>query len=363
MEFCLDLSHHRWARANDPRQATEWTLETVAAADRAGLHSVWLSEDPDGWDAIAVAAAAAVRTERIRIGTGVTNPFLRHPVQIAMAIATLDRLSSGRAFLGLGRGQPEFYAHGLGIPVRRPLTAVRETVELLRQWWRPPHRATLAGTHFVVHDWPLSITPLQRPVPIYLAALGPKARQLAAELADGILIADFASEPFLAAILPELRAQLAAAGRDPNRFAVFVRTNLVLTDNPEPALEERKLAFALLATLPGMSQQVIVPGFDVERLVAELRQLLRIEEQLQAGRPWHDIRRAADPDRIRQLVPTELIAQLCLIGPADQLRARLARLAAIGVTHVFVRALPEPDPAAYRTLVETLVSAPARPES
>ncbi len=363
VEFCLDLSHHRWARARDPRQAAAWTLETIVAADRAGLHSVWLSEDPDGWDAIAVAAAAAAHTERIRIGTGVTSPFLRHPVQIAMAVATLDRLSAGRAFLGLGRGQPEFYTYGLGIPVRRPLAAVRETIQLLRQWWRPPHRATAASGHFPVHDWPLSVTPLQEQVPIYLAALGPKARQLAAELADGILIADFASEAFLAEILPALRAQVAAAGRDPARFAVFARTNLVLTDDPEPALEERKLPFALLATLPGMSQQVIVPGFDVERLVAELRQILRIEEQLRAGRPWHDIRRAADPDRIRQLVPTELIAQLCLIGPARELRERLARLAALGITHVFVRALPEPDPAVYRTLVETLVSAPAPPGS
>ncbi|MCS7255783.1 MAG: LLM class flavin-dependent oxidoreductase, partial [Thermomicrobium sp.] len=95
MEFCLDLSHHRWARARDPRQAAAWTLETIVATDRAGLHSVWLSEDPDGWDAIAVAAAAAAHTERIRIGTGVTSPFLRHPVQIAMAVATLDRLSAG----------------------------------------------------------------------------------------------------------------------------------------------------------------------------------------------------------------------------------------------------------------------------
>lgn len=361
MELCLDLSHHRWARAREPLRAVDWTLATIAAVDEAGFHSVWLSEDPDGWDAIALASAAAVRTERIRLGTGVTSPHLRHPVQLAMAVATLDRLSRGRAFLGLGRGQPEFYERGLGIDASAPLTALAETIELLRQWWQPPHRATLQGVRFRVHDWPLSVTPIQSQVPIYLAALGPRARRLAARYADGILIADFASEAFLAQFLSALREDLRAAGRDPRDFAVFLRANLVLTDDPEPALEERKLQFALLASLPGMAQQIIVPGFDTERLVGQLRQLLRTEELLARGRGWPDLRAAADPATIRRLVPTELLAQLCLIGPAAQLRERLARLAALGVTHVFARALPEPDPSAYRHLCRELLSAPAAP--
>jgi len=363
MEFCLDLSPHRWARAQDPRAAVNWTLETIAAADRAGLHSVWLSEDPDGWDAIAVASAAAGRSERIRLGTGVTSALLRHPVQIAMAVATLDRLSGGRAFLGLGRGQPEFYAYGLGIPADAPLATMREAIALLRQWWQPPYRASLDGTRFRVRDWPLSIAPLQEHLPIYLAALGRQARQLAVRSADGILIADFASEHFLAQLLPALRADLAAAGRDPASFPVFLRANLVMTDDPEPVLEERKLPFALLCTLPGMAQQVVVPGFEVERLIAELRRLLRIDDLLRAGRPWHDIRRSVDPVLVRRLVPTELVAQLCLIGSARDLRPRLARLAALGVTHVFLRALPEPDTEAYRAVVRALLTVPAEPES
>jgi len=363
VELCLDLSHYRWARASDPRTAVAWTLETILAADRGGFHSVWLSEDPDGWDAIAVAAAAAPRTERIRLGTGVTSPFLRHPVQIAMALATLDRLTGGRAFLGLGRGQPEFYRFGLGMETRDPLVALTETIQLLRQWWQPPYRASLDGQHFRIRDWPLSIAPLQQQVPIYLAALGPRARELAARLADGILIADFASELFLSQILPELRAAVAAAGRNPSAFPIFLRGNLVLTDDPEPELEERKVPFALLCTLPGMAQQVVVPGFDTERLIADLRRFLGTEDLLRAGRPWHDIRRRVDPTAIRKLVPTELLAQLCLIGTAKELRARLARLAALGVTHVFARALPQPDPEGYRQLVVELVSALEEPES
>ncbi len=363
MELCLDLSHSRWTRARDPRAAVAWTLQTIAAADRGGFHSVWLSEDPDGWDAIAVAAAAAPRTERIYLGTGVTNPFLRHPIQMALALATLDRLTGGRAFLGLGRGQPEFYRFGLGIEAREPLVALAETLQLLQQWWQPPYRASLDGKHFRIRDWPLSVTPVQHRIPIYLAALGPQARALAARFADGILIADFASELFLSQILPELRATVVAAGRDPRAFSVFLRGNLVLTDDPEPELEERKVVFALLCTLPGMAQQVIVPGFDTERLIVDLRRILGTEDYLRAGRPWHDLRKSIDPRVIRKLVPTELLAQLCLVGSAKELRARLARLAALGVTHVFARALPQPDPEDYQRLVGELLSVPVEQES
>ncbi|MCS7051556.1 MAG: LLM class flavin-dependent oxidoreductase, partial [Thermomicrobium sp.] len=303
----------------------------------------------------------AVRTERIRLGTGVTSPLLRQPVQIALAIATLDRLSDGRAFVGLGRGQPEFYANGLGMEVQEPLTTVAETIALLRQWWRPPYRASLEGRRFRVRDWPLSVPPVQVQVPIYLAALGRRARDLAARLADGILIADFASESFLATVLPELRAAIVAAGRDPGAFSVFLRGNLVVTEDPEPVLEERKVPFALLCTLPGMAQQVVVPGFDTARLIAELRRVVRTEELLRAGRPWHDVRAAVDPAAIKRIVPTELMAQLCLVGPVTALRRRLARLAELGVTHVVARALPTPDPDAYRQLVEDLRTGKGQP--
>src|SRR5687767_12752219 len=104
LRYCLELSHGEWTRG-DPAAKVARTLERIRIADAAGFDSVWLTEDPDGWDAFALLGAVARQTERIRLGTGVTNPFLRHPNLIASSVATLDRLSAGRAFLGLGRGQ------------------------------------------------------------------------------------------------------------------------------------------------------------------------------------------------------------------------------------------------------------------
>ncbi|HLI51431.1 MAG TPA: LLM class flavin-dependent oxidoreductase, partial [Thermomicrobiaceae bacterium] len=232
MKFCLDLSHHRWARSDDPKSAADDTLRIARIADQAAIDSLWLSEDPDGWDAFSVLSAVATQTERLRLGTGVTNPYLRHPNLIAMSLATLDRLSGGRAFLGLGRGQPEWYQHALGMRIGSPLAALDETIDLLHQWWRPEHAASISG-HFEIRDWHRSVSPVQSTIPIYLAALGPKALALAIRRADGLLIADFASLTYLRQTIPRLREQLERQGRDPDAFDIYLRANLRVTDDPE----------------------------------------------------------------------------------------------------------------------------------
>ena len=139
MRFCLDLSHQPWTRAghagpSDPVAAAGRTLELARAADEGGIDAVWVTEDPEGWDAFAVMGALAVVTRRAQLGTSVTNPYLRHPNLLAASVATLDRLSGGRAILGLGRGQPEWYARALGIETGAPVSALAETIALLRQW-------------------------------------------------------------------------------------------------------------------------------------------------------------------------------------------------------------------------------------
>lgn len=350
MKFCLDLSHHPWTREPDARRAAEVTLDAIQIADAAGLDSVWLSEDPDGWDAFAVLGAAAIRTEQVRLGTGVTNPYLRHPNLLAMSVATLDRLSGGRAFLGLGRGQPEWYEKALGIETGSPLAALADTFDMLRQWWHSPHTASIEG-HFQVNAWQRSIGPVQEQVPIYLAAVGPKALRLAAERADGLLIADFASVDYLRRLIPEMRRHIAAAGRDPERFSFFARAMANVSDDPEPELERLKSRLALVNALPGMARQIEVPGFDVEGIMAEVRKVMHTDEVLARGGAFNDIRKVADFAAARRLIPTELVAAVALIGSASEVRHRLAELAEIGVTHAFVGPPGRRDAAQYAAML------------
>jgi alkanesulfonate monooxygenase SsuD/methylene tetrahydromethanopterin reductase-like flavin-dependent oxidoreductase (luciferase family) len=225
-------------------EAADLTVRMIEAADQAGLDSAWVSEDPEGWDAIAVLSAATWTTKHIRLGTGVTNPYIRHPNLMASSVSTLDRLSGGRAFLGLGRGQPEWYRESLGADQGTPLTTLETTIRLLHQWWKPPYRAhSREGVH--VYDWARAIRPLQDRPPIYLAAVGPKALDLAARMADGLLVADFASIPYLEKMIPDMKERISRYGRDPESFHFYVRTGIQVTDDPAPALRYRKTLMAL----------------------------------------------------------------------------------------------------------------------
>lgn len=333
LRYCLELTHNAWT-AGDPRAAVARTVDLIRTADRAGFDSVWLTEDPDGWDAFAVLGAVSQHTDRIRLGTGVTNPFLRHPNLIAASVATVDRLTGGRAFLGLGRGQPEWYRTALGMTVGSPLAALEQTVRLLRQWWRPPHVATGAKP-FPVAGWERTLNPVGAP-PIYLAAAGDKALDLAGRVADGVRFNELASPEFLRAAIGRVRRAALSAGRDPEWLAFFAHPSVTVTDDPERALERKKALIAMVHALPGMERQLETPGIDVAGVMAEVRRHMRTQEVLARGGGFAELRRAGDLAAAKRAIPLELVERVAIVGPASYVRDRLRELHALGVTHVFL---------------------------
>jgi 5,10-methylenetetrahydromethanopterin reductase len=309
-------------------------LALAEAADAGGIDAIWVTEDPEGWDAFGVLGAVAARTRLAWLGSGVVNPYLRHPNLLAASLATLDRLSHGRAVLGLGRGQPEWYERSLGMERGNPLARLEETIALIRAWQEEPHRASSPpGGEFGVRDWERQIHPLRPAPPILLAAAGPKALALAGRAASGVIVNALASEAFLAEAIPVVRDAATAAGRDPHDLWVVLRTAVSVTDDPGPALERQKSLLALVNTLPGMAGMIRVPGFDTEAVVAEVRRRLDTDRLLADGRGFPDLRRG-DLAGARTAVPTELVAALAIVGDLAAVRAKLARLAALGVTHV-----------------------------
>lgn len=335
-------------------QAVARTLEIGRIADGAGIDSLWPIEDPDGWDALAVLGALSTVTDRVRLGTGVVNPYYRHPALIAASFATLDRLSGGRAFLGLGRGQTEWYGTALGMEVGNPVRKLEETIALLRQWWRPPYRASAAreATEFPVREWQRVIGPEQPRLPIYLAAVGPKALGVAARGADGVIFNDLASITFMNEAIASVRQQAKEAGRDPAEIAFFARAAVTVTDDPEPIYEQRKGTVAIIHALPGMERLLETPGFDIDRIIADVRWAMRTNEVLAVGGNFPELRAAGDLAAARKAIPTALMSELVVAGPAERVRSRLAEFAAIGVTHVFLAA-PGPD-ATAESIAQTI---------
>ena len=339
MRLTLGLSHHAWLRDADGLAAAH-TLEVARAADEAGIDAIWASEDPEGWDAFAVLSAIAAVTSHALLGASVTNPYARHPNALAASLATLDHLSGGRAALGIGRGQVEWHRDALGVETGEPLRVLRETVALLRDWWTPPHVASSPADGCLrVRDWERVVHPSQPHVPIYLAAAGPRALDLAGTDCDGVIFNMLTSHEALHDMIPRVRAAAAAAGRDPASLTFILRTNAVVVDDPaaaRKALAREKTLLALIATLPGMEQLVRSEAFDVPAILDRVGTAMRTSETLAAGGGFPALRRNGDLAAARQAMPDDFIRQLAILGPLPEVRARLRGLAELGVTHVGV---------------------------
>jgi len=136
-------------------------VEAIRTADRLGVDEVWLGDEGPVQDPFTVLAAAAVRTGRIRLGVGITNPYGRHPRVTAWQAATLADLSDGRFVLGLGPGG-SLALQPLGVTPTRPLRDCQEALATIR--------ATCT-------------------VPVYVGARGERFNRWASEAADGVLVA------------------------------------------------------------------------------------------------------------------------------------------------------------------------------
>ncbi|MGH2548067.1 MAG: LLM class flavin-dependent oxidoreductase [Thermomicrobiales bacterium] len=336
MRFSIDLTPYRWSGAASATETAHRTVEFAVKAEAAGFDAVWLSEDPDSWDAMAMLGAIAARTERIGLATGVVNPFYRHPAQIASSVSTLDRLSGGRFRLGLGRGQTEWYGRALGIDVDHPVNRLEETIELLRQWWGNDHRATSSGP-LNVHDWVRSFGPLSGQVPILLAAAGPRAIDLAGRMADGVIFNDFTAASVIGSTIVTTRTVAEQSGRAPDTLDYVARPVLAVTENTEPVLDRLKDRLALINTLPGMDRLIAVPGFDVPGIMADVRSVMRTEEVLAIGGGFAELRAAANFDAARQIIPTELVDELAMVGSVAQIAKKLEYLGKLGVSEVVFR--------------------------
>src|SRR5580700_9123560 len=113
--------------SNEP---TSVLVERAKLAEASGYDTVWLADERFYREVDACLALFAANTTRVRLGPCVTDPFVRHPALTAMAIATIDEISDGRAVLGIGAGISGFAE--LGIRPQKPARAIRESIELIR---------------------------------------------------------------------------------------------------------------------------------------------------------------------------------------------------------------------------------------
>ena len=196
--------------------------ERARLAEANGYSTVWVADERFYREVYSCLGQLAVHTSEALLGPCVTDPFARHPALTAMAIATLDEISGGRAILGIGAGISGFAE--LGIDHRKPARAIREAIELVRALLRG-ETVDYLGEVIAFNHGRLSFPPLRPEIPIYVASNGPLGQRVAAEIADGVIMEACASAAEVGAFRAAVEGAARKAGRDPQAIRIIARLN------------------------------------------------------------------------------------------------------------------------------------------
>ncbi|MGI5229735.1 LLM class flavin-dependent oxidoreductase [Actinoallomurus sp. CA-142502] len=293
-------------------------VRTVRRAEELGFDQAWFPDSQLLWrDVFTTLTAAALGTERIGLGTAVTNLVTRHPAVLASAARSVAELAPGRLTLGLGVGNSSVGPIGL-----RPSTGAEMRSGFAQL------RALLNG-----EDWDFggTVSRLREPlpVPLYMAASGPRNLRLAGEIADGVVLLSGVSPEPLAGASARVREGADAARR--GRVPLVASAFCAVTDDVERAARRLKPICASIAQTGG-ARALALSGIELD-----------VPDRVDGVYP--DLVHAEDWDRAVEIcsrwvsdeAATAFARAFCLFGTAGEIRTRLRELGDGGVGGVYLQ--------------------------
>ena len=307
--------------------------------ERAGFDRLGISDVVLWHDCYVLMALCADATERLEFGPLVTNPYSRHPVVLAGAVATLSELSGGRAFLGLGVGAG---LEQFGIDYPRPVRTLREAVTICRGLWSG-EEVTYAGEVFSADGARLQSPPEAMPA-LVLGTRSPGVMRLAGELADRVLVG---ARYWSAAQAAEYRGWLAEgaarAGRRPEDVEVSPRLTVCISADGDLARRSVKRYVAHYLSLLRPPDLDLPPGF-----------IDQVDEVLAQARGWYFDHDRHDPPGIFDLIDDELVERFAVAGTPGECVTQLRRVAALGFDSFSLNLAAVLRPTMYEGLAETI---------
>lgn len=312
-------------------------VEHAHVMDRLGFDTMWLAEAYPWWrkhsmearSATALSPVLARETDRLALGWGIISPYTRHPIQVAMeARVTQEAAGPGRFYLGLGASK--IFMREIGVGERmpnRPLTAVREAVEIVRAMLAG-NAVDFEGDQFTARAGPLAADAIapERQVPIYIAGTGPKMQQLAGEVADGLLTASITTPDFVRYSRQNLVEAAGAVGRSADDIDIGCTLVASIDEDPIKGRDgAREIAGMYLAN----KVQNIRGSADVLLQMAGLtfEEITPVAEAMERGG------RLAAKEAV-----TDEVLEKCqpIAGTPAECIARIEQYRAAGCTHIML---------------------------
>lgn len=301
-----------------------YELEMARYAEERGFAEIWQADTRLARDCVVMMSAFLTYTERLRIGSGVLPIWTRNPAVIAATWSSMWELGGkvdgrGRVMLGLGAWW-EPIASRVGVTRERPLAAMREHIEALRQLFTM-EEVTYQGDFVKLDRIRLDVAfgdTSPRDIPLYIGATGPKMLELAGEICDGVVLNYVVSVDYIREAVRLVEQGAKAAGKtldDVDRPELLVCC--LSDDDPAAAMAEgKKLVAYYLATEPHIMK---ASGVDEELL-----------EQVQSIMSWP----ATEADYIRasQVIPDEVVRNLMAVGTSQECRDKVQEYVDAGVT-------------------------------
>ena len=297
-------------------------VEFVRQCEHVGATSVWVPE-AWGYDALTPLAHLAAVTSTIRLATGIVQVGARTPAMLAMQAMSVQALSGGRLVLGLGSSGPRIMEGWHGVPFRRPVATMRETIEIVRQI----ARGDRLDHHGDVYDLPpagfgrgiRSMAPPVDPIPMVVAALGPKNLELTGVIADGWLGNAFMPE-HAEVFLDPIRAGCRHAGRSLEELELVMPVAVEFTDDVEEAGRRHAGGYAFtIGAMGAPGQNFYNRAFTAQGYGDEVQAV-------------YDLWQAGRRDEAAARVPFDIGFKTNLLGPPDVVRERVRRYRDAGIT-------------------------------
>lgn len=288
------------------------SLAIAREAEAMGASSLWMAEHLGYRDPLGSCMAFAMATSRCTVVPTAISPFLRNPLPLAMAMATLAEAAPGRVAIAIGVGNPLFLGEA-GVRMEKPLTANREYLEALKTLWSgEPARMPEAMLHKLAGARMMFKPPA--PIPVYLAPMKEQMLQLAGKQADGVVLSAGLSPEYTKVSLDLVAKGARESGRDPATVKRASYIFFMASDaSPRAAMEKsrRKLAFVLRNRY--LDDSIAHSGIPID------------QEAIIAAIGKRDTEGAA------RLVPDEAVEAFTVFGTKQQCADRLRRYADAGV--------------------------------
>ena len=303
-----------------PVFAPDRLISIAGRSERLGVSSFWYPDEKFFRECYVGLTLVAANTRSMNVGVCVTDPYSRHPIMTAAAIGSVAEVAPGRTWLGLGAGGRGFGA--MGIERKRPATAIREAVQIIRSL-TVGESVAFQGKVMSLQERKLDFRP-PPDIPIMIATgYGHAIQRLAGEIGDAAMLANYATPESIRPVFQRVEQGMANAGGTGSDLRLISRVDVAVHEDGE--LARMAVAPAILsairASYPSLAYLDDLPAFT---LSSRLLDVIRRKD-------YQTRSRCADPELSGPLIPPALTRQMSIAGTPEEVRDRIVTILQIGI--------------------------------